>query len=200
MYSTGEISLDTMWKPAGNKGRHTEGQCMETSGSTWECDWVVGSQILTCGSLAHSLWTPPSLCLNIIPYCSWCCAMTPKVCYLPFYLSLLLLLWSLILPEPQAHLTTSHHFPDLAYTLFPLWVPITWFVSLAYPPFFPSSLMLPLMPPFPIWTLPTHCYIFSTHFLSGPLYPNTPSVLFCAFPRPANPISNTYPVGCPSPT
>ena len=36
--------------------------------------------------------------------------------------------------------------------------------------------------------------------LSGPLYPNAPSVLFCAFPRPASPTSNTYPVGCPSPT
>ena len=43
----GEISLDVMWKPAGNKGKHTEGQCMETLGSAWECDWVVGSQILT---------------------------------------------------------------------------------------------------------------------------------------------------------
>ena len=36
--------------------------------------------------------------------------------------------------------------------------------------------------------------------LSGPLYPNAPNVLFCAFPRPASPTSNTYPVGCPSPT
>ena len=36
--------------------------------------------------------------------------------------------------------------------------------------------------------------------LSGPLYPNTPNVLFCAFPRPASPTSNTFPAGCPSPT
>ena len=36
--------------------------------------------------------------------------------------------------------------------------------------------------------------------LSGPLYPNAPSILFCAFPRPASPTSSTYPVGCPSPT
>ena len=36
--------------------------------------------------------------------------------------------------------------------------------------------------------------------LSGPLYPNAPSALFCAFPRPASPTSSTYPVGCPSPT
>ena len=36
--------------------------------------------------------------------------------------------------------------------------------------------------------------------LSGPLYPNAPSVLFCTFPRPASPTSSTYPVGCPSPT
>ena len=36
--------------------------------------------------------------------------------------------------------------------------------------------------------------------LSGPLYPNALSVLFCAFPRPASPTSSTYPVGCPSPT
>ena len=47
MYSTGEISPDAMRKPAGNKGRHTEGQHIETLGSTWERDWVVGSQILT---------------------------------------------------------------------------------------------------------------------------------------------------------
>ena len=37
-------------------------------------------------------------------------------------------------------------------------------------------------------------------WVSGPLYPNAPSVLFCAFPRPASPTSSTYPVGCPSPT
>ena len=36
--------------------------------------------------------------------------------------------------------------------------------------------------------------------LSGPLYPNAPSVLFCAFPRPASPTSSTYLVGCLSPT
>ena len=47
MYSTREISLDAMWKPTRNKGKHTEGQCTETLGSTRECDWVVGSQILT---------------------------------------------------------------------------------------------------------------------------------------------------------
>ena len=49
MYSTREISLDAMQKLAGNKGKHTEGQRMETSGSAWECDWVVGLQILTRG-------------------------------------------------------------------------------------------------------------------------------------------------------
>ena len=47
MYSTREISLDAMRKPARNKGKHTEGQCMEISSSAWECDWVIGSQILT---------------------------------------------------------------------------------------------------------------------------------------------------------
>ena len=47
MYSTREISLDAMRKLAGNKGRHMEGQHTETSGSAWERDWVVGSQILT---------------------------------------------------------------------------------------------------------------------------------------------------------
>ena len=36
--------------------------------------------------------------------------------------------------------------------------------------------------------------------MSGPLYPNAPSVLFCTFPRPASLTSNTYPIGCPSPT
>ena len=36
--------------------------------------------------------------------------------------------------------------------------------------------------------------------VSGPLYPNTPNVLFCAFPRPASPTSSTYLVGCLSPT
>ena len=35
--------------------------------------------------------------------------------------------------------------------------------------------------------------------VSGPLYPNTPSVLFCTFPRPASPTSSTYLVGCPNP-
>ena len=47
MYSTREISLDVMQKPAGNKGKHTERQRTETSGSAQECNWVVGSQILT---------------------------------------------------------------------------------------------------------------------------------------------------------
>ena len=47
MYSTREISPDAMRKPAGNKGKHTEGQRTETSGSAQERDWVVGSQILT---------------------------------------------------------------------------------------------------------------------------------------------------------
>ena len=47
IYSTREISLDAMRKPAGNKGKHTEGQCMETLGSARERGWVVGSQILT---------------------------------------------------------------------------------------------------------------------------------------------------------
>ena len=47
MYSTREISLDAMRKLAGNKGKHTEGQRTETSGSAQERDWVVGSQILT---------------------------------------------------------------------------------------------------------------------------------------------------------
>ena len=37
------------------------------------------------------------------------------------------------------------------------------------------------------------------NFLSGPLYPNAPSVLSCAFPRPASPTSSTYTVGCLSP-
>ena len=31
--------------------------------------------------------------------------------------------------------------------------------------------------------------------VSGPLYPNAPSVLFCTFPRPASPTSSTYLVG-----
>ena len=114
-----------------------------------------------CGRLAHSSRTPPSLCLNIVPYRSRRLAMTPSVRYLPFYSSLLLLLWSLILPEPQARLATPHHFLDSAYTLFPPRVPITQFVSLAYSPFFPSS----LTPPFSIWTLPAHRYIFPAHFL-----------------------------------
>ena len=47
MYSTREISPDVMQKPAGNKGKHTEGQRTETLGSAREHDWVVGSQILT---------------------------------------------------------------------------------------------------------------------------------------------------------
>ena len=47
MYSIGEISPDARRKPFGNKGKHKEGKCTETSGSAWECDWVVGLQILT---------------------------------------------------------------------------------------------------------------------------------------------------------
>ena len=116
---------------------------------------------LVHGSLAHSSRTPPSLCLNITPYSLRRLAMTPNVRYLPFYSSLLLLLWSPILPKPQARLTTPHHFLDLAYTLSPPRVLITRFVSLAYSPFFPSSPTTP----FSIWTLPTHCYIFPAHFL-----------------------------------
>ena len=112
-------------------------------------------------SLAPSSRTPPSLCLDIIPYSSRHPTMTPNIHYLPFYSSLLLLLWSPILPEPQARLTTPHHFLDLAYTLFPPRVPITRFVSLAYSPFFPSSLTTP----FSIWTLPAHRCIFPVHFL-----------------------------------
>ena len=55
----------------------------------------------------------------------------------------------------------------------------------------------------------THLHSFSSHFtlasrrsrvkLSGPLYPNVPSALFCTFPRLASPTSSTYPVGCLSP-
>ena len=113
------------------------------------------------GSLAHSSRTPPSLCLDIVPYSSRCLATTPDVRYLPFYLSPLLLLGSPNLPEPQAHLATPHHFLDSAYTLFPPRVPITRFVSLAYSPFFPSSPTTP----FSIWTLPAHRDIFPVHFL-----------------------------------
>ena len=113
------------------------------------------------GSLAHSSQMPPSLCLDIVPYCSQRLTMTPSVRYPPFYSSLPLLLWSPILPEPQARLTTPHHFLDSAYTLFPPQVPITRFVSLAYSPFFPSSPTTP----FSIWTLPAHRYIFPVHFL-----------------------------------
>ena len=54
MYSTGEISLDAMWKLAGNKGRHTGRQRTETSDSTREHDWVVGSQILTLSPTLHT--------------------------------------------------------------------------------------------------------------------------------------------------
>ena len=53
MYTTREISLDAMQKPAGNKGRHTEGQHTETSGSARERDWVVGLQILAERQLAE---------------------------------------------------------------------------------------------------------------------------------------------------
>ena len=99
--------------------------------SLWKpCTLIVEALHTHRGSLAHSSWMPPSLCLDIIPYSSRCPAMTPNVRYLPFYLSLLLLLWSPILPEPQACLATPHHFLDLAYTLFPLQVPITQLVSL----------------------------------------------------------------------
>ena len=41
------ISLEAKKKPTGNKGKHIEGQCTETSGSARERDWVVGLQILT---------------------------------------------------------------------------------------------------------------------------------------------------------
>ena len=47
IYSMGEISPDVRQKPVRDKGKYKEGQCTETSGSAWECDWVVGSQILT---------------------------------------------------------------------------------------------------------------------------------------------------------
>ena len=57
MYSTREISLDAMRKPARNKGKHTEGQHMETLGSAREHDWVVGSQILTESDHDESITT-----------------------------------------------------------------------------------------------------------------------------------------------
>ena len=41
------ISPEAQRKPTRNKGKYIEGQCMETSGSTRERNWVVGSQILT---------------------------------------------------------------------------------------------------------------------------------------------------------
>ena len=41
------ISLEVERKLAGNKGKHIEGQHIETSGSARERDWVVGLQILT---------------------------------------------------------------------------------------------------------------------------------------------------------
>ena len=41
------ISPEVEQKLTRNKGKHIEGQHMETSGSAWECNWVVGSQILT---------------------------------------------------------------------------------------------------------------------------------------------------------
>ena len=113
------------------------------------------------GSPAHSSRMPPSLCLDIVPYRSQHPATTPNVRYPPFYLSLPLLLWSPILPEPQARLATPHHFLDSAYTLFPPRILITRFVSLAYSPFFPSSPTTP----FSIWTLPAHRCIFPVHFL-----------------------------------
>ena len=43
-----------------------------------------------------------------------------------------------------------------------------------------------------------HCLVGQCA-VSGPLYPNAPSVLFCTFPRPASPTRSTYLVGCPSP-
>ena len=55
MYSTREISLDVMRKLARNKGKHIEGQCTEILGSAWECDWVVGSQILTAALIVNSI-------------------------------------------------------------------------------------------------------------------------------------------------
>ena len=45
-----------------------------------------------------------------------------------------------------------------------------------------------------------HPILVMSILVSGPLHPNAPSVLFCAFPRPASPTSSTYPIGCPSPT
>ena len=51
------ISPEAKWKPAGNKGKHTEGQHMETSGSAWEHNWVVGSQILTNAHPCHDPWS-----------------------------------------------------------------------------------------------------------------------------------------------
>ena len=65
MYSTGEISPDAMRKPAGNKGRHTEGQHTETSGSAREHNWVVGLQILTLTQ--PPLHTPLLYSLTSIP-------------------------------------------------------------------------------------------------------------------------------------
>ena len=41
------ISPEAKQKPARNKGKHIEGHRTETSGSARECNWVVGSQILT---------------------------------------------------------------------------------------------------------------------------------------------------------
>ena len=111
-------------------------------------------------TLAYSSWTPPPLCLHIVPYRLRHSAMTPDIHYLPFYLSPSLLLWSPILPKPQTCLTTPHQFLDLAYTLYPFQVPISQPISLAYPLSFSSS----PTPPIPIWTPPTHCYIFSAHF------------------------------------
>ena len=47
MYSTGEISPDVMQKLVGNKRKAHERTHTEISGSAWEHNWVVGSQILT---------------------------------------------------------------------------------------------------------------------------------------------------------
>ena len=68
MYSTREISLDVMWKPARNKGKHTEGQCTETLGSARERDWVVGLQILTLTLVLSPARRPQSLPTSMAEY------------------------------------------------------------------------------------------------------------------------------------
>ena len=79
MYSIREISPDVMWKPARNKGKHTEGQCMETLGSAWECDWVVGLQILT--PLPLTLTAP--WILSMLQYCSATYLVDGRTCLAP---------------------------------------------------------------------------------------------------------------------